>query len=124
MFGGTTISLILPKLIRSVARDGIWTFLSGTANIAAPLFSHLTTQGKRAAFNGCLPKLNTDVSVMDFNKSVLPQRRERGGSTSAAAPLNIHQLLDFDFGARFFELLLGGIRISLVGSFEQRLGRA
>src|SRR5208282_364048 len=26
MFGGTTISLILPKLIRSVARDGIWTF--------------------------------------------------------------------------------------------------
>jgi hypothetical protein len=29
MFGGTTISLILPKLIRSVARDGIWTFWFG-----------------------------------------------------------------------------------------------
>jgi hypothetical protein len=26
MFGGTTISLILPKLILSVARDGILTF--------------------------------------------------------------------------------------------------
>src|SRR5262245_46451487 len=25
-FGGAIISLILPKLIRSVARDGIWTF--------------------------------------------------------------------------------------------------
>jgi hypothetical protein len=29
MFGGTTISLILPKLIRSVARDGILTFWFG-----------------------------------------------------------------------------------------------
>jgi hypothetical protein len=31
MFGGTMISLILPKLIRSVARDGILNFLLGTA---------------------------------------------------------------------------------------------
>jgi hypothetical protein len=29
MFGGATISLILPKLIRSVARDGIYNFLFG-----------------------------------------------------------------------------------------------
>jgi len=31
MLGGTTISLILPKLILSVARDGIWTFWFGPA---------------------------------------------------------------------------------------------
>jgi hypothetical protein len=36
MFGGMTISLIFPKLIRSVTRDGILIFLSGHGNGAAP----------------------------------------------------------------------------------------
>jgi hypothetical protein len=49
MFGGETISLILPKLIRSVVRDGIWIF-----NLAGKIPGHFnsTTQGKTAAFNG------------------------------------------------------------------------
>src|SRR5208282_1093777 len=36
----------------------------------------------------------------------------------------IRPLLDFHLGARFFELLFGGIRIRLVRSFEHRLRRA
>jgi hypothetical protein len=51
MFGGTTISLILPKLIRSVIRDGIWTFSFGRQPRRADI-SYSTTQGKRTAFNG------------------------------------------------------------------------
>jgi hypothetical protein len=31
MFGGAVISLILPKLIRSMVRDGIFTFFFGAA---------------------------------------------------------------------------------------------
>jgi hypothetical protein len=58
MFGGTTISLILPKLIRSVALDGIWTFWLGTATAPRRKF-YLTTQGKGAAFNGELAKTKT-----------------------------------------------------------------
>src|ERR1700742_4823058 len=49
MFGGTTISLILPKLIRSVTRDGIlFSFRGG--NYAALAIIKLTTRGKPAAF--------------------------------------------------------------------------
>jgi hypothetical protein len=58
MFGGVTISLILPKLIRSVARDGILYFLLGTATRRTIL--HLTTQGKPAAFNGQLATTATE----------------------------------------------------------------
>jgi hypothetical protein len=39
MFGGTTISLILPKLIRSVARDGIWTFWFGWQQCQPAIFN-------------------------------------------------------------------------------------
>jgi hypothetical protein len=51
MFGGVTISLILPKLIRSITRDGIWTFLFGPATRRADIL-HSTAQGKRTVFNG------------------------------------------------------------------------
>jgi hypothetical protein len=39
MFGGLTISLILPKLIRSVARDGIFNFLLGAFSGAPAFFT-------------------------------------------------------------------------------------
>ena len=35
-FGGAMISLIFPKLMRSVTRDGIWTFKYWSGNIARP----------------------------------------------------------------------------------------
>src|SRR5579859_7027046 len=35
-FGGAMISLIFPKLIRSVDRDGIWTFIRGPVKTAGP----------------------------------------------------------------------------------------
>src|SRR4249919_3830412 len=49
-FGGVMISLILPKLIRSVARDDIWTFATGRPRGPHRL-CYSTTQGKTAAFN-------------------------------------------------------------------------
>jgi hypothetical protein len=61
MFGGMTISLILPKLIRSVARDGIFYFLLGTAT-RRTIF-HLTTQGKPVVINDQLAKPATDFST-------------------------------------------------------------
>jgi hypothetical protein len=62
MFGGTMISLILPKLIRSVARDGIFGFLLGHGNMPGRNF-YLTTQGKPAAFNGQLAKPATEFTT-------------------------------------------------------------
>src|SRR6185437_2017896 len=49
---------------------------------------------------------------------------KRGGPAERDHPKSTGQLLDFDFGARFFELLLRRIGISLVGTLEQRLGSA
>jgi len=62
-------------------------FPFGWGNIAAPLFSHSTTQGKRAAFNGCLPKPVTDVSVLDFNKFCFPAKAGTGRWQDAIAPV-------------------------------------
>jgi hypothetical protein len=39
MFGGAMISSILPKLIRSVTRDDIWTFLLDAATAPRRLFN-------------------------------------------------------------------------------------
>jgi hypothetical protein len=39
MFGGATISLILPKLIRSVTRDDIWAFWFGRQSLPAAIFN-------------------------------------------------------------------------------------
>jgi hypothetical protein len=47
MFGGATISLILPKLIRSVARDGIFSFLFVAQQRTAPKFSLNDTRQAR-----------------------------------------------------------------------------
>jgi hypothetical protein len=66
MFGGATISLILPKLIRSVARDGICNLFVWPAT--RRLFSQSTTQGKPAVFNGKPTGLLTDFSVSTFDK--------------------------------------------------------
>jgi hypothetical protein len=77
MFGGTMISLILPKLIRSVIRDGIWTFSFGRQQRRADI-SYSTTQGKRAAFNGCLPKTNCSLLLFVIYEIFHPQNRGKG----------------------------------------------
>lgn len=46
-----------------------------------------------------------------------------GGGRPRRPDLNSH-LLDFDLGARFFELLLGGIGVGLVRAFQHGLRRA
>jgi hypothetical protein len=51
MFGGLTISLILPKLIRSVARDGILNFLLGAFS-GAPAFFTQRHKASRPLFRG------------------------------------------------------------------------
>src|SRR6266511_1368687 len=53
-FGGAMISLILPKLIRSLARDGI--VFSRLAGYPPDRYLSVTTQGKCPAFAGNLPK--------------------------------------------------------------------
>jgi hypothetical protein len=60
MFGGATISLILPKLIRSVARDGIFGFLFVARHLAAPKFSLNDTRQARR-INGQLAKTATEI---------------------------------------------------------------
>jgi hypothetical protein len=61
MFGGMTISLILPKLIRSVTRDGIFIFLSVARQQRRTGNYYLTTQGKPVAFSDKLATPTTDV---------------------------------------------------------------
>src|SRR5262252_3744176 len=124
MFGGATISLILPKLIRSVARDGIFSFLFfGAANPPRRNF-HLTTQGKPAVFHGQLantqPKCTTNLKL---SKGPAFRGDKMGRRQHAAAP-KTDELLDFDLRASFFKLLLGGVGVSLVRAFEERLGSA
>jgi hypothetical protein len=68
MFGGTTISLILPKLIRSIIRDGIGTFRFGRQLRQADI-SYSTTQGRRTAFNGRPAKPNCCLLLFVISKS-------------------------------------------------------
>jgi hypothetical protein len=77
MFGGTTISLILPKLMRSVIRDGIGTFWFGRQQRRADI-SYSTTQGKRAAFNGLLAKSNCCFFLLVMDENFRPQNRGKG----------------------------------------------
>jgi hypothetical protein len=71
MFGGDVISLILPKLILSVTRDGILTFSRPHPEhhflMAGSDFLHcLTTINKQAAFNGMLACANVQYLTV-FN---------------------------------------------------------
>jgi hypothetical protein len=79
MFGGTTISLILPKLIRSVIRDGIWTFSFGRQQRRTDI-SYSTTQGKLAAFNGPLAKPNCCLFPLVIYEIFRPQNRGKGAA--------------------------------------------
>jgi hypothetical protein len=86
MFGGAMISLILPKLIRSVARDGILISSFWPSGGIPPLLysprpppkAHLclTTQGKPAAFNGQLAKpaiySSTKLKIVNFCPAFSP----------------------------------------------------
>src|SRR5262245_63470810 len=64
--GGAIISLILPKLIRSWARDGIVLFqLAG--NPPDRCFS-VATQGKQPALAGNLPNFNFQFRCYDFSE--------------------------------------------------------
>jgi hypothetical protein len=55
-FGGAMISLILPKLTRSVARDGIGTFGQSPAPGRHWLFLQTTQKASRPVFTGKLAK--------------------------------------------------------------------
>src|SRR5476651_554022 len=124
MFGGTTISLILPKLILSVARDGILTFYFQQCENRTAI--KLTTQGKSAAFNDEFAKTKTKFSVCELIKKF----KERPGEKIRRSNSDKLRLFDFHFRASFFELLLGSVRVSLVrafqhglrSTFDQRLG--
>jgi hypothetical protein len=61
MFGGVTISLILPKLILSVTRDGIWTFLFGPATAPRRHSSFNGTRQVRRIQRRNLPEPQTDL---------------------------------------------------------------
>src|SRR6266508_6280857 len=100
--GGAMTSLILPKLIRSGARDGI--VFSRLAGNPPALVQYVTTQGKRPAFAGNLPGL-----TIQFRSDVSRK---------------IFRLLYRDFGAGFFQLFPGGVGVRLVGAFEHGLGSA
>jgi hypothetical protein len=118
MFGGTTISLILPKLILSVARDGILTFYFQQCENRTAI--KLTTQGKSAAFNDEPAKTKTKFSVCELIKKF----KERPGEKTRRGSPDKLRLLDFHFRASFFELFLGSIRVSLVRAFQHGLRSA
>jgi hypothetical protein len=65
MFGGTTISLILPKLIRSVTRDGIWAFWFGWQQRQPAIFNQRHKASTlRSTVN--LPELRPHRAVAGF----------------------------------------------------------
>jgi hypothetical protein len=72
-FGGAMISLILPKLIRSLARDGI--VFSSLAGTCRPLVLFVTTQSKRPAFAGNLPNSKPKFRCYSIRKFLLSAAR-------------------------------------------------
>src|ERR1700679_2198878 len=88
MFGGTTISLILPKLILSVARDGILTFYFQQCENRTAI--KLTTQGKSAAFNDEFAKTKTNFSVCELIKN---SRSAPAKKSAGATPINCDYLI-------------------------------
>jgi len=69
--------LILPKLMRSVIRDGIGTFWFGRQQRRADI-SYTTTQGRRAAFNGLPAKSNCCLFLLVMDENFRPQHRGKG----------------------------------------------
>src|SRR5476651_2018276 len=118
MFGGTTISLILPKLILSVARDGILTFYFQQCENRIAI--KLTTQGKSAAFNDEFAKTKTNFSVCELIKNF----KERPGEKIRRSRPDKLRLLDFHFRAGFLELFLGSVGVGLVRAFQHGLRSA
>ena len=76
------ISLILPKLIRSVTLDGIWTFFYVSDHRIRRFFL-TTTQGKSATFNRELAEL-TDSGVR--NPALIRLETNLGRGESGATP--------------------------------------
>ena len=76
------ISLILPKLIRSVARDGIFGFLLGTATRRTEIV-YSTTQGKPAAFkHGQLANPISNLLLFIGPQNYVPQFTGEKGATA------------------------------------------
>src|SRR5690242_17805768 len=96
----------------------VWTGITPGRNF------HLTTQGKPAAFNGQLAKTATEFTTESkFIKRSRPCGLKRGDGTTPP-PRKTNGLLDFHLRAGFFQLLLGGVGISLVRAFQQGLWSA
>src|SRR5665213_2626712 len=121
MFGGTTISLILPKLIRSVTRDGILIFLSRAATAPHRQLLFNDTRQARRVQRQTRHNHNRRYCFR-IQQDYFPQWRERGGGTTP--PPQSDSLLDFHFRASFFELFLGVVGVRLVRAFEHRFWRA
>jgi hypothetical protein len=83
MFGGTTISLILPKLIRSVVRDDIWTFSSWAGNSARPTFLFQRHKASAPRSTARLPKTASGlllfVIYQNFRPQIFGSRRRPSG---------------------------------------------
>jgi hypothetical protein len=92
-FGGAMISLILPKLIRSLARDGI--VFSSLAGTRRPLVLFVTTQSKRPAFAGNLPNSKPKFrcySIRNFPLSAARPPPDDAGAPPASAFASAREL--------------------------------
>src|SRR5512137_1416478 len=100
------ISLILPKLIRSVARVGIWAFNKWLAT-GPDRWLLVTTQGKDAAFKRELAETQAtpggvaNVLFSNLELSLLCLRQIRGGG-AGPPPQRNSRLLYFDLAAGIF----------------------
>src|SRR5437867_2853847 len=122
-FGGAMTSLILPKLIRSAARDGILTSGYGPAPGRTVIFAlndHAAVPG--LSWPGPARVSRAHVLSAPFEIVSTLFRSGKAERQQTCRPDN-GKLLDFDFGASFLELLFGRVGVGLVGRFEHRLGR-
>src|SRR5579862_5801744 len=136
-FGGAIISLIFPKLMRSVARDGIWYLYYCPADSAGPFVFNKRHEARASVFSaeklaGLKPPAAASMLrllfILLFRFSLHAAAGNRTGGSGRrrkfpAAPAK-SLLLDFDLGACVFQFLLGRVGVGLVRALQQRLGRA
>src|SRR5262245_13981211 len=105
------ISLILPKLIRSVARDGIF-WISVGRQPAGPCFGfNDSRQAPRVPGELAQFQIVNGSDTVSITRNGTDARSKAPGRRHPAVPAV--RSLQFHFGAGFFELLLGGFCIRL-----------
>src|SRR5437773_11834726 len=117
---GAMISLNLPKLIRSVARDGILAFAGWPATSQTVLFTTSDTTQEHCVQPDIRCRGDSEPAdpqspqplgspFLNFNlKTQFAPRAKRGGVQPDATP-QMGRLLDFNLAARLFQLLFGGV---------------